>query len=136
MDDSPRNSIAGALFKDSITNLLYDRAKVWYLTNGADERRLGDLTTYENLYWRRIVRSILEGTFYGLISPDTGGDHVSMASVFNYTFFSGLNFVAGTMEIDYRNNKFSGTIWEMCTDSEAAADLTSFYQFKYLYSTT
>lgn len=134
IDDSPRNAIAGTLFMPSLTCDLQDRTTRWNIDSRTD-KRLGDLTTYEQEYWRRIVRSILEGTFHGLISADTGGDHVSMLSVFNYTFFPGLIFVAGTMEIDYRNNRFSGTLWEICTDTEVNADLIETYIFKYLYST-
>lgn len=134
LDDSPRNSIAGTLFLPSMVGLLQERTSRWNI-DGRTNLRLGDHTTFETLFWRRVVRSILEGTFQGLISPDTLGDHVSMLSVFNYTFLPGLNFIAGTMEIDYRHNSFSGTLWEMCTDTEDNTDLISNYIFKYLYST-
>lgn len=133
MDDSPRNSIAGTLYLDTFVGIIQERTSRWFLANSGDTRRLGDLTTFEMEFWRRIVRSILEGTFYGLVSSDS--DHASLLTVFNYTFFPGLNFVGGTMEIDYRNNRFSGTLWEIVEDSEVDADLTSNYEFKYLYST-
>jgi hypothetical protein len=134
VDDSPRNSIAGTFFLSTFTGLIQDKTVQWFLNDATHPRKLGDLTTFEMLFWRRIVRMVLEGTFYGLISPDTLGDHASMLSVFNYTFFPGVNLVGGTMEIDYRNSKLTGTLWEICTNTEADTDLTSDYEFKYLYA--
>lgn len=134
VDDSPRNSIAGTLFLNSMTGVIQDRTIQWFLNNGSDTRKLGDLTTFETLFWRRIFRSILEDTYYGLVSADTLGDHISMLGVFNSTLFSGVNFIWGKLEIDYRNNKCNGTLWEMCTDSEVDGDLTSTYIFNYLYA--
>lgn len=135
LDDSPRNSLAGTLFLPTALNVIQDRTLQWFLEDATHPHRLGYFTTFETEFWRRIVRSILEGTFYGLVSADTGGDHVSMLSVFTYTTTPSVNFIGGTMEIDYRNNNFKGTIWEICTNTEVDADLTSDYEFKYLYST-
>lgn len=132
IDTSTRNAIAGTLFLDSTTGVLQDRAAIWghpYLTQA---ELLGNIITFEQLFWRRVPRTILEGTFYGLTQSAI---HVSLLSVFKYTFFPTLNLVPGMMEIDYRNNKFTGTLWEIWEDSETDADLNSTYEFKYLYST-
>lgn len=134
IDDSPRNSIAGTLFLPTLTGLLYDRTSQWFLNDPGDTRKLGDLTTFETLFWRRIVRSILEGTLRGLISADTGGDHISMLSVFNCSLFPDLNYIWGKLDIDYKNNKSSGTLWEIYDEGEVDADLDSTYEFKYLYA--
>ena len=88
--------------------------------------------TFEQLFWRRKPRTILEGTLYGLISA---GAHISLLSVFKYNFFASLNFVFGRMEIDYKNNKVDGTLWEMWSDEETDDDLLSNYLFEFLYST-
>lgn len=132
IDSSPRNSIAGTLFLDSSTGLVQDKTTRWEHPYLAQSLLLGDLITFEQLFWRRLPRTILEGSFYGLLSF---ANHVSMLSIFKYTYFPDLNFVAGTMEIDYRNNKFSGTLWEIWNDNETDADLSETYEFKYLYST-
>lgn len=134
VDDSPRNSLAGTLFLPTLNGIIQARTVSWFLADATNPHRIGQLTTFEMEFWRRKVRTVLEGTFVGLISPDTLGDHVSMLSVFNYTFFSGLDFIAGNMEIDYRNNKWTGTLWEIYDGTEVDADLSSSYEFKYLYA--
>lgn len=136
VDDSPRNSIAGTLFTNEMNGVLQQRTSRWRLNNGLDSRRLGDLVTFETLFWRRKARTILDGTFYGVVSANTGGNHISMLGVFNCTIFPGLTFIPGTMEIDYKNNKFTGTLWEICYDGEADTDLSAKYIFNYLYSAT
>lgn len=68
IDSSPRNSIAGTLFLPSLTGLLQTRTTKWKRGTVGESRNLGDITTNEILFWRRIPRTILEGTFYGLVA--------------------------------------------------------------------
>jgi hypothetical protein len=131
LDDSPRNSIAGTLFL-STSGIIQDRAKAWCLSYLGGSHNLGQIVTFEQLFWRRIPRSILEGTWYGLLNAD--GVHVSMLSVFKYTFFDNLNLVFGKLQIDFKNNNFTGTLWEIWADGETDGDLTANYVFNYLYS--
>ena len=45
-----------------------------------------------------------------------------------------LNFVWGKLEIDYKHDKINNSdLWEIYKDGEVDADLTSEYEFKYLY---
>lgn len=134
LDDSPRNNIAGTLFLPTTTGVIQDRTVAWYLNNGADQLRIGQLTTFEDLFWRRKVRSILEGSIRGLIPPETLGDHLSMLGVFTHSELSDLNFIWGRLEIDYKNNKCSGTLYEIYDEGEVDGDLTAAYEFKYLYA--
>ena len=134
IDSSPRNSIAGTLFLDEKVGLLQKRTSLWRHPYFPDQsKKLGALITFEQLFWRRIPRTILEGTLYGLISS---GVHLSLLSVFKYSFFPDLNFVWGRIEIDYKNNKVDGTLWEIWEDNEVDENLPEIYQFDYLYSTT
>lgn len=134
VDSSPRNSIAGTLFLNEKVGLLQKRTEYWrHPYKPTQKVKLGDLITYEQLFWRRVPRTILEGTLYGLIS---GGAHISLLSVFKYSLFPDLNFVFGKMEIDYKNNKVDGTLWEIWNDEESEANLPDHYIFNYLYSTT
>ncbi|HZW66940.1 MAG TPA: hypothetical protein VFF23_14700 [Hanamia sp.] len=134
IDSSPRNSIAGTLFLDEKIGLLQKRTAQWrHPYKPTQSVKLGDLITYEQLFWRRITRTVLEGTLYGLISS---GTHISLLSVFKYSYFPELNFVFGKMEIDYKNNKVNGTLWEMWNDEETDVNLPGHYTFNYLYSTT
>lgn len=130
IDSSPRNSIAGTLFLDEKEGVLQKRTSKWkhpYLTQS---KNLGDIITYEQLFWRNKPRSILEGTLYGLINS---GSHISLLSVLKYTYLNNLNFVFGRLEIDYKNNKLDGTIWEIWQDEESNVAFN--YDFEYLYST-
>lgn len=130
IDSSPRNSISGTLFLNEKIGLLQKRTSKWkhpYLTQS---KNLGDLMTFEQMFWRHKPRTILEGTLYGAIS---GGSYISLLSVIKYDYFPDLNFVFGKLEIDYRNNKFDCTMWEMSEDNEP--DVNIRYKFDYLYST-
>jgi hypothetical protein len=130
IDSSPRNSISGTLFLNEKIGLLQKRTSKWkhpYLTQS---KNLGDLMTFEQMFWRHKPRTILEGTLYGAIS---GGSYISLLSVIKYDYFPDLNFVFGKLEIDYRNNKFDCTLWEMSEDNEP--DVNIRYKFDYLYST-
>lgn len=127
VDDSPRSTIAGTLYIDSLTGLAAIRTEDWYrLHNPTEELRLGEITTFEQLMWRRLPRTKLEGTFYGVAG-------LSMLAVLSNVALTGLNFLFGSLEIDYKNNSFSCTMWELFTDGEEDADLTSDYEFKYIY---
>lgn len=92
--------------------------------------KLGQITTKENLFWRKTSRTKLEGTFFGLFH-DSGHYHISMLSVFKYTYFQNLNFVFGKLEIDFEKDMFTCTVHEMYKDGEP--DIISDYEFKYLY---
>ena len=67
IDDSPRNSIQGTLFLSTFTGLLQDRTTLWMRPTVIEARRLGDITTFEQLFWRRAPRTKLEGQMYGLV---------------------------------------------------------------------
>lgn len=104
IDDSPRNSISGSLFLDTFTGPLQDLTLNWRLP-GYSIRRLGQFTTEEELAWRIIQRTKLEGN--ALTSA------VSVLSRIKYTPLPILNFIFGILSIDYKNDSASGTLWEM-----------------------
>lgn len=214
VDDSPRNSICGSLFLDQLEGILQKRTSRWghpYLSGQSE--RLGELVTFEDLFWRKQQRSILDGSFYGLTNTETlpygcsiyvtidplagtesvsisftstppgttgvtisyfngkwndvtGGmtspktlgipegiyifriifigagvtyyftdklQHFSMLSVLNFDQVAGVNTVPGALSIDFKNNKFTGTLYEMYKDAEIDNDLSSSYTFNYLY---
>lgn len=218
IDDSPRNSINGSMRLSTYHNLIQDLTLFWgYAPDGTS--RLGQLTTFETLFARRIPRTKLEGTMYGLIqnanhksfmaisatvgeidvpsglykmvfpglpigflsvgqtfqlsgpgstpdygtytvaaflSPDTitvvetvpdeeGGDftvsvgmprHFSMLTLCKYVGWPGKYFLQGTMTIDHKANKITGTFWEQWIDGEIDSDLRDGYNFIYLYDTS
>lgn len=137
IDTSPRNSIAGTLYLNELDGILQKRCRQWKTFSGT-AMNLGQLTTFENLILRKEARTILEGTVYGLISTIEDRpaihDHVSLLSMVKYNFFLNRNFCFGRLEIDYRNNHFSGTLYEMYKDSEQDSALVYSYTFEYLYA--
>lgn len=132
LDTVPKNYLSGCLFLNSMTGVLQKRTSRW--TRGyafGESRNLGDITTFETLYWRNVPRTILEGRLYGLFQ---GNDILSLLTAFHYAQKPGLNFIWGRLEIDYKNNNASGTLWETHTDIEASNDnLTHDYNFEYIY---
>src|ERR1035437_518143 len=139
LDSSPRNSIAGTLFLNQLNGVIQQRTATWRRERSVlilEQRKLGYITTFETLFWRRISRSILEGSFVGLLH--TGNTrHVSLLSVFKYTYGSvaNCNFVFGKFEIDYKHDMINNSpMWEIYNDTEMDADLVSTFEFKYLYA--
>lgn len=128
IDNSPKNSIAGTLFLDTLTGVLQTKANRWKRGHLTENKNLGEIITTETEQWRQTFRKILEGTLYGII---TGNTHVSLSSVFTYTAFPGKYFVFGKMEIDHHNNNVRGTLWEMYDSADL--DVSGKYDFKYLY---
>ena len=129
-DDSPRNTIDGTLFTTNYTNVIQRRAIKWQLGNLLQNKHLGQIITGEIIQWRSIPRSIIDGTFRGLINDDK---HISALSVITNEQSEGDVFIFGTLNIDYRNNTFSGTLWSIYKMGEQSADIN--YNFEYLYKT-
>lgn len=134
VDDSPKNSILGTTFNaGQDIGYLHKRTKLWYQgATPSDLSPIGKILTFEQLFWRRIPRTILEGTINGI---SDGTDHVTPLTRITNDQLPGLNFIFGRWEIDYRNNEVSGTLWEMYQDGEVNADLTHDYTFEYIYKT-
>lgn len=134
LDDAPKNSLAGTLFLPSLTGLLQTRTTRWtraYTFN--ESKRLGEITTFETLFWKQKPRTILEGRIYGLVQQNV---HMSMLTQFLYLGRPDTeSFVWGRMEIDYKNNHATGTIWENNNLFEGRSDnLIQDYSFDYIYA--
>lgn len=127
IDDSPRNSIVGTLFTNTLTGVLQTKTLLWTRGHLSEAKKAGEIITFEVLFNNRVPRTILDGTLY------SDQDIVSMLSVFTHTWFPGKYFAWGTLEIDYRHKLLTGTLWERWRDGEVDADLTDSYLFNYLY---
>jgi len=146
LDDSPSNTIAGTLFlsiKNQITNVTA-RTGQWYRAGFSENRRLNDIATFEELFYKRISRARLDGSLTG--RTDDGGFkfplaendiHISLLSLLRYDIFPGLNFIWGLLTIDFENNTVKGTLYEIYGDAEINNDglLKNTYTFTYIYST-
>lgn len=128
VDDTPRNSLAGTLFKPGFNIVTQQRTKRWYrATNPLERIKLGEIITFEQLFWRRRPRAKIEGRFYGL-------NNLSLLAKANYVPYTTLNFIFGRLEINYRSNSFDCTLYELFEQGENDTLLDSDYQFTYLYS--
>ena len=131
IDDAPRNAISGALFLPTKTGLVQDLTTYWRYPPDATGWRLGERSTLQELTWRQRTRLIYEG---GFIGNWQNAKPVSLLTMCQLTFDTSKNYAFGLLSIDYKNNRFSGTLWEIhdTEDGEFNPD----YEFKYLYSTT
>jgi hypothetical protein len=128
-DDSPRNSIAGTLFTGMFNGLLQDRTANWYRDGFTEARKLGDIITGEGLQERNTSRTKLEGNFRGINQDGS----VSPLKWFNYNELPSLNFLFGNLEVDYYNDQFRCTAWELFKNGES--DVVDDYTFTYIYDT-
>lgn len=132
VDDSPRNSIAGTLFKGVLPNTYGVRTDFWNRNiNGVAEAKiLGQIITFEDLFLHRIPRLKIDGSMVGLISNKK---IINALSVLNWLQRSTIWGVFGMLEIDYRNNVADFTFFEMYQSGEVDSDLIETYTFTYLY---
>lgn len=127
IDDSPRNSIVGTLFNPTITGLLQDRTTTWRYPLDANGWKLGELTTLEELTWRQKTRSKLEGGFTGNYQNYI----ISLLTMVITDFNTSKNYNFGLLSIDYKNNAFSGTLWELYDNEDAYFDPNYTLTYKY-----
>lgn len=130
IDDSPKNSVSGALYQVGYKNLIKIRTTKWQRLGIAESKNLGEITTQDNLFQHRIPRSKFEGTFYGLVQ---NSNIFSPLSLVNYVNLTNLNFVAGQTTINYAKDKVDTNLYEVANDTEVETDLTSEYTFTYKY---
>lgn len=134
IDDSPKNSILGTTMNyGQDIGLLHKRTFLWHrghISPTVEAVKVGQIISNETEFWRLNPRTILEGTINGISTPT---NHVSMLTRWTYDQMPGLNFLAGKLSIDYRNNEITGTFWEMYKDNEQYIDLAGVYNFQYLY---
>jgi hypothetical protein len=133
-DDAPRSTIKGTFFLSSTTGVLRDRTTVWkrYPTD-PNPLALGKLTTFENLFWRKQQRYKVEANLLGL---KQSGNLLSKSRIIRLglTPYSDKTFVFGRLAIDYKRDSANATLFEIWDDAEVNdTDLTSVYEFKYLY---
>lgn len=132
LDDAPRKYMKGALFLNineanglKLTSQWRNKSNA-YLAN----EKVGAIITYEQLFQNNKPRTILEGTFRGLVQ-DT--KHISPLSIILYAQKSGLNFIYGRMDIDYRNDSVTGTLYELWEGFSPF--IPNNYEFNYIYDT-
>mgnify|MGYP003434059223 FL=1 len=140
VDDSGSNNIGGTLLKSTSANGIFnDRTSVWRRGISGEQRRLGDIITYERLFDRRKPRTYVEGNVLGI---SNGLQIISPLNIFNIPKFAGVNFLVGRMEINYRSSVTKLSLYEGFKDSEEGTDYTiafrdfnNNYKFEYIIDT-
>lgn len=129
LDDAPKPTIKGTLFLVSYTGFVRNKTTRWYrlAVNPAERLRLGQLITLEQLADRRVPRAKIEGDFKGIQLLGPYGRIL-------YSPFNSIRFIAGAIEISFRNNSFTATLYEM-PYNEPDALLDNTYTFTYIYNT-
>lgn len=131
-DDSPRNSIAGTLFRVQFTGLLQNKTTGWYRSGFTENKKLGEITTFENLFLHRVPHAKIEGTFY---SKDGNSLNATPLIPLQHNVFTDSLFLFGQLSVDYRNDNFNCTMYEQKKGNETDASLVNTYSFTYLYDT-
>jgi len=131
IDDAPRSSISGVLYLPTKTGVIQDLTAIWRYPPDASGWKLGERSTLQELTWRQMTRTKYTAEFTGLWQ---NGLPVSLLSLARMAFNPTKIFTFGTLTINYRDNSYSATLWELSDESDPEFDPD--YEFKYLYSTT
>lgn len=135
-DDTLRNSIKGTLFTNAVTDfcsetgiggVYFTRTLSWHRQDVTEERKLGDLNTFIDLFNQRIVRQIVEGDFFGFTE-------LSMLSIINFTFAPNKKFIFGIATFNFMSCIWNGTLYELFDAEEEDGDLDNTYVFNYIYN--
>lgn len=132
IDDSPRNSIAGTLFKGVLGNGYGVRSDFWTrdIAGLVESKRLGEIITFEQLFQNRTPRLKIDGSLQGLISNNK---ILSVLSVLNWQQSPKIWGVFGSLEIDYRNNNANFTFFEIYNVEETDNYIEHKYDFTFIY---
>lgn len=87
IDDSPLNNINGTLYLSTFTNLVQDRTTTWNRGGITENKRLGEITTFEELFWRKQSRNRYEGTVFDLIQEK----QYFVSGTLQFVFITGEN---------------------------------------------
>lgn len=135
IDDSPRNTIAGTLFRNTIYNFGYNigdayfnRTTLWNFINDPKTQRLGQYITHERHILRREVRNLIDCDFVFDCPLLTPMNVLFISSILN------INFIFGVCRFNMMDFRCSATLWELHKDGESGWLTT--YNFKYLYQTS
>ncbi len=119
LDDSPRSNIRGTLFTDEITTfaagiggVFFTRTSAWHRQGIDEERRLGDLNTFTDMFNQLVIRTIVQGDFFGLRD-------FSMMSLINLRWLSGKKFIVGIATIDYMSCIWNATLYQIIEEGES-----------------
>jgi hypothetical protein len=137
VDDSPRSTIAGTQFLYSYDGYNRTRTTRWQYQTSAfpDDIRVGEITTFEELFQRYIPRTKYNGKLLNIHQGVDEGYMLSNLAVIKLKLQTDMRYVPGAISIDYKNNTADVTLWEITAVGESynTLNVLDLYEFKYLY---
>lgn len=144
LDDCPSKVISGCMFLDTTNaNGTRNATKLWKYQgfSTADEKKLGEWTTNEQLYLRAVPTAAFEGRFLKIKGSTENIEKIisntaCVKLMYNGGFLQNKRFIFGRLSVDYKNATADGTLWEFAdTDRQTFNDFlnTELYEFNYLY---
>jgi len=137
IDDTVKNYAKGTLFLPTFTNLIQDKTANWQDGVISRQMKLGEIITRQLNLWRYMQRSKIELNMWPLKKYE---NMLGMDTAINYQIKPGFFYIFGKLEINYKENQASGTIYEIFNpvDTETSVDgvdrLSKLsYQFQYLF---
>lgn len=127
MDDTTKNALLGTLFLPQMDGVIQKKTSIWRKGDVGNVYRLGEITTEEELQYRKVTRTKVDGSFVGIYQ----NQYISMLCPVVTTFDPTKVYVWGPMTIDYKNNQCSGTLYEVYDSTEPELDAD--YTFTYIY---
>lgn len=137
IDDSPRSTINGTQFLYSSTGISRDRTLLWQYQTAPfpDNIKVGQITTFEELFQRYIPRTKYNGTLLNIKQGVDEGYLLSNLAVIKLKLQTDMRYVPGAISINYKNNTADVTLWEITAlgESYSTLNVLDLYEFKYLY---
>lgn len=153
IDDTPRNSIAGTLLNDDITDINYTdtetgeqtgiidihftRTSAWHRKDIIENRRLGEIIVFERMHQAFKSRTVIEGTLYGLRHQlsDDSWNFVSLLCLLTLDSLPDRNFIFGLLEVDWMNANIKTVLNELYQTNADDEPFDFDYIFSYIYKT-
>lgn len=135
-DDTISSSIKGTQFLSTSSGILRDKTTLWnYLGRGEEyDTRLGELTTFEQLYLFYKPRTKLEMNLLKIFENDL---MLALNTVLLYgnTIPEQYRYIIGSLSIDYKNGTANCTAYGLIDGNDSISNLESInlYEFNYLY---
>jgi len=116
LDSASKNFAKGCLFIDGITNLIQNKAVLWQDGRTTNDYNLGEITTKQEVLWRKNQRIKLEGTLFPIVTES--GEILTMNTVILLDIFPGKFFIFGKLDMDYKENTANFTLYEIWKNGE------------------
>lgn len=136
LDDTTKNSVAGTLFFNSFDSLVQNQTLKWADGQSVGLIKLGEITTREQMAWKVVPRTKLEGKILGIFRANYL--YYAMYNGINFQVNNGTYYIFGKAEFNFREDTIDFTMYEIYKTGEYLSNgvfnnTLLEYNFKYLY---